>query len=208
MIIKTLETGMLGANCYLVVCPETGQGAIIDPGDEAEKIMQLVQKEKAQVVAIINTHGHGDHIGANGGVQKATQAPILCHADEAAMLTSAAKNLSQYFTQPIVSPAPERLLQDGDTISVGNLTLEVLHTPGHTVGGICLKGPSVVFTGDTLFSGSIGRTDFPNGSYSTLIQSIQEKLLTLPDQTVVYPGHGPASTIERERRENPFLMGG
>ncbi|KAB2951263.1 MBL fold metallo-hydrolase [Heliorestis acidaminivorans] len=208
MLIRSLETGMLGANCYLVICPETRQGALIDPGDEADRIMDLVNQEQVTIVAIINTHGHGDHIGANAGVQKATNAPIICHIEEAPMLTSANQNLSKFFTHPIVSPAAARVVQDGDEIKIGNVTLEVLHTPGHTLGGMCLKGPDVVFSGDTLFAGSVGRTDFPNGSHSTLIQSIREKLLTLPDETIVYPGHGPKSTIEKERTSNPFLIGG
>lgn len=207
MIVRRLETGMIGANCYLVVCPETKEAALIDPGDEAEKILRMVQKEQAKVVAIINTHGHGDHIGANREIKEATKAPIMCHVEEAPMLTSAAKNLSMFLGMPIESPDPERLLNEGDVVTVGKtVTLEVIHTPGHTVGGMCLKASGAVFTGDTLFAGSIGRTDFPGGSYTTIIKSIKDKLLSLPDETVVYSGHGPESTIGRERRGNPFLV--
>ncbi|MDD2421740.1 MAG: MBL fold metallo-hydrolase [Heliobacteriaceae bacterium] len=206
MIIRWLETGMIGANCYLVMCPETKEAAIIDPGDEGGRIMRLVTKEQAKVVVIINTHGHADHIGANREVKEATQAPLLCHEDDAPMLLSPAKNLSLFTGHAIQGPAADRLLREGDTVKIGKtITLEVLHTPGHTPGGISLKAPGVVFTGDTLFCGSIGRTDFPGGSFTNLIQSIKDKLLVLPDDTMVYSGHGPESTIGQERRTNPFL---
>nr|WP_207732347.1 MBL fold metallo-hydrolase [Heliobacterium chlorum] len=201
-----METGMLGANCYLVICEETKEAAIIDPGDEGERILNRVNEEKAKVVAIINTHGHGDHIGANRFLKEATGAPLMCHEKDAPKLAEAGKNLSLYIGVPISSPPPDRLLQEGDIIEIGStIRLEVLHTPGHTVGGICLKGDGVVFTGDTLFAGSIGRTDFPGGSFEEIIRSINTKLLNLPEPTVVYSGHGPTSTIGEEKRSNPFL---
>ncbi|MZP30963.1 MBL fold metallo-hydrolase [Heliobacterium undosum] len=206
MNIRRWEAGMLAANCYLVQCPETGEAALIDPGGDGEMLLRRAGEAKAKIVAIINTHGHGDHIAANGDIKKATGAPLLCHEAEAAAIISPGKNLSLYTGVPITSPAADRLLEDGDVITIGKtVRLEVLHTPGHTVGGICLKGEGVVFTGDTLFYGSIGRTDFPGGSYSQILHSIREKLLTLPDDTVVYPGHGPESTIGFERVNNPFL---
>ncbi|MBM7868076.1 MBL fold metallo-hydrolase [Heliobacterium gestii] len=206
MNIRRWEAGRLGANCYLVQCPETGEAALIDPGGDGEMLLRRAEEAQAKIVAIINTHGHGDHIEANGEIKAATGAPLLCHEAEAATIVSPAKNLSLYIGAPYASPAADRLLKDGDVITVGKkVRLEVLHTPGHTVGGICLKGEGVVFTGDTLFYGSVGRTDFPGGSYSQLLHAIREKLLPLPDDTVVYPGHGPESTIGYERVNNPFL---
>ncbi|MTV49719.1 MBL fold metallo-hydrolase [Heliobacillus mobilis] len=206
MIIRSMETGMLGANCYLVICEETKETVIIDPGDEGERILNRVNEEKAKVIAIINTHGHGDHIGANRFLKEATGAPLMCHENDAPKLVEAGKNLSLYIGVPISSPPPDRFLQEGDIIEIGStIRLEVLHTPGHTAGGICLKGEGVVFTGDTLFAGSIGRTDFPGGSFEEIIRSINTKLLSLADNTVVYSGHGPTSTIGEEKRSNPFL---
>ncbi|ABZ84403.1 metallo-beta-lactamase family protein, putative [Heliomicrobium modesticaldum Ice1] len=206
MNIRRWEAGMLAANCYLVQCPETGEAALIDPGGDGEMLLRRAEEAKAKIVAIINTHGHSDHIAANGDIKKATGATILCHEAEAASIISPGKNLSLYIGASITSPPADRLLKDGDVLTIGRtVRLEVLHTPGHTVGGICLRGQGVVFTGDTLFHGSIGRTDLPGGSYNQILHSIREKLLALPDDTVVYPGHGPESTIGFERVNNPFL---
>ncbi|MCW2278057.1 MBL fold metallo-hydrolase [Heliophilum fasciatum] len=205
MIIRNLEVGALQTNSYLAMCPETKEAILIDPGDEGQRIVAWIEEQKAKVVAIVNTHGHADHIGANKAVQAATGAPLLCHSDDAPMLTTPAKNLSVYMGPPLESPAAARELADGDTITAGTLQFTVLHTPGHTRGGICLYAPAVLFAGDTLFEESVGRTDLPGGSYPTLINSIRQKLLTLPAETVVYPGHGPSTTIGHEAVANPFL---
>ncbi|MBC7325719.1 MAG: MBL fold metallo-hydrolase [Moorella sp. (in: Bacteria)] len=206
MFLKTLVVGPLGTNCYLVGCQETGEGAVIDPGAEGERILAAAREAGLKIRYIINTHGHIDHIGANGQVKDATGALILIHRDDAPCLTEPGRNLSTFMGAGISSPGADRLLLEGDTITIGRtINLKVIHTPGHTPGGICLQGESLVFTGDTLFAGSIGRIDFPGGSFSQLINSVKEKLFILDDNLKIYPGHGPASTIGAERADNPFF---
>lgn len=205
MKIIQIDVGNLGTNCYLVYCEHTRETAIIDPGDHGDTILRKIQQEKLKPVCIINTHGHADHIGANAKVKEATGVPVYIHGADAGMLTSAAKNLSGFVGAGFTCPPADRILSDGDVLSVGQITIEVLHTPGHTPGGICLNTGGAVFSGDTLFAESIGRTDFPGGSYSQLITSIKDKLMTLADDTKVFPGHGPETTIGWERKMNPFI---
>ena len=205
MIIKTLPVGPIMANCFIVGCQETMQAAIIDPGDEAEKILQSVADSNLEVKTIINTHGHFDHVSANKGIHAATNAPILIHALDAPMLEHISASAANWGLSAENSPVPDRTLNDGDTIVFGNITLSVLHTPGHTPGGISLFTEGHVFVGDTLFAGSIGRTDFPGGDFTTLKSSIQDKLFTLEDDVRVYTGHGPETTIGHEKQHNPFV---
>lgn len=207
MEVERLVVGPIAANCYLVRCSEAGDALVIDPGAEGETILQKAKEKSLCIRYIVNTHGHGDHIGANGSLHAATGAPILIHAADAPLLTSAMKNLSAWLSGGVVSPPADRLLADGDEIECGAVVFKVLETPGHTPGGISLQAPGVVFTGDTLFQGSVGRTDFPGGSAAVLLNSIRTKLLVLPDDTLVYPGHGGATTIGREKAANPFLHG-
>jgi len=204
--ILRMEVGSLGTNCYIVWCEETLEGIVIDPGGDAPDILALVNREKIKVKGIVNTHGHADHIMANARIKAATSAPIMIHHDDQHMLTSGHRNLSIFMGESIASSPADALLRDGDRIEFGKCSLQVIHTPGHTPGGICLKGDGVLFSGDTLFAESIGRTDLPGGSYSQLILSIKEKLLVLPDDTRVLPGHGPETTIGWERRMNPFIQ--
>lgn len=223
MLIETLNVGPMMANCHIVAGAGSTEAAVIDPGGDDRDILRTVRRLGLTVGAIIDTHGHADHIAANAAVKTATGAPLYAHRLDAPMLTQPRMNLSLWAGARISGPPADRLVDDGDEIRVGTLILKVLHTPGHTPGGICLvardhesapaaalpggrqvAGP-VIFTGDTLFAGSVGRTDFPGGSMDDLIGSIRGKLLVYDDDTEIFPGHGPASTIGEERMSNPFL---
>ena len=192
MIVKRFTVGWLSTNCYVVGCEETKEAVLIDPGieneRETEEILNFIKKASLQIKYIINTHGHSDHIAGNAIMKKATGAPILIHESDAVQVHA------------------DRKLRDGDVLHVGSLKLVVLHTPGHTKGGISLLGDNVVFTGDTLFPGSIGRTDFYGGSFEEIMKSIKTKLLPLPDSFKVYPGHYPPTTIGEEKKHNPYLQ--
>lgn len=206
MILKGLEINTVGVNCYIVGCEETREVAVIDPGGNPRSILSFLEQEGLKAVYIINTHGHVDHIGGNRGVKDATGAEILIHEADAKMLTNAVANFSFLFGGKVTSPPADRLLKEGDIIKIGNtVELEVIHTPGHSPGSICLKTGDIIFVGDTLFQGSVGRTDFPGGSHKQLITNIKEKLLCYDDDVICYPGHGPATTIGFERQYNPFL---
>ena len=206
MIVEKLVVGPFASNCYIVGSQSNKEGMIIDPGDEAKQILKRVKDLKLDIKFIVLTHGHIDHTGALKEVREVTGAKVAIHADDAKSLK--VQSLSRIFGLSYPTPPPpDRLLKDGDSLDVGGMHFEVLHTPGHTSGGICLLGEGVVFSGDTLFNYGIGRTDLPGGSSSQLMNSIQTKLMTLPDNTVVYPGHGPDTTIGAERVGNPFLRG-
>jgi len=206
VIVEKLVVGPFASNCYIVGSQSNKEGMIIDPGDEAKQILKRVKDLELDIKFIVLTHGHIDHTGALKEVREVTGAKVAIHADDAKSLK--VQSLSRIFGLSYPTPPPpDRLLKDGDSLDVGDMHFEVLHTPGHTSGGICLLGEGVVFSGDTLFNYGIGRTDLPGGSSSQLMNSIQTKLMTLPDNTVVYPGHGPDTTIGAERVGNPFLRG-
>ncbi len=205
MIIKTLAVGPIMANCFILGCEETLEAAVIDPGDEADRILQALAESNLTTKLIINTHGHFDHVGANKRLNKVTGAPILIHPLDAPLLNQLANSAAAWGMTAENSPAPDRELQDGDEVTFGKVLLKVIHTPGHTPGGISLYTDSEVFVGDTLFAGSIGRTDFPGGSFETLQASIQQKLFALRDDLKVYPGHNQTTTIGVEKRTNPFV---
>jgi hydroxyacylglutathione hydrolase len=207
MIIKTLTVGSFAANCYIVGSSETKRGMIIDPGAEAKTILRTVQQMELSISLIVVTHAHIDHVGALHEVQQKTNAKFAIYEVEKGFVFSTPiRMLTSLGVSPVKSPPrPDRLLKDGDVIDLGDLHFEVLYTPGHSSGGICLSGHGVVFSGDTLFNSGVGRTDFPGMSHERLMKSIREKLMVLPDETIVYPGHGPATTIGDERRGNPFL---
>ena len=207
MILEKLVVGPLATNCYIVGSESGRQGMIVDPGDEAEQILNRVRNLGLDIKYILLTHGHLDHTGALKEVKEATGAEIAVHTDDARTLKEKYLNLSLIFgiSYP-PSPSPDRLLKGGDSISIGELSFAVIHTPGHTPGSICLLGEGVLFSGDTLFNYGVGRADLPGCSYSQLIDSIQTKLMVLADEVIVYPGHGPQTTIGTERRGNPFLI--
>ncbi len=205
MILETVVVGPLMVNCYILGCETTREGVVIDPGGDADRILSVVSRHDLKIQTIINTHGHFDHVGANHDLMKSLAVGLLIHELDAPMLERADDMALKYGLRAMNSPPPNGFLRDGEFISFGKYRLMVLHTPGHTPGGCSLSGDGVVFTGDTLFADSVGRTDFPGGSSSALGKSIREKLLTLPDETIVYPGHGPDTTIGHERLHNPYL---
>lgn len=207
MIIKRLEVGPIMANCYILGCDKTKEAVVIDPGDDADEILKTLAQSNLRVKYLINTHGHFDHVGANKRMKEVTKADIMIHAEDEPMLSQLGRAAASFGLSAENSPGADKHLKDGDTISFGEITLKVIHTPGHSRGGVSLYTDGSVFVGDTLFSGSIGRTDLPGGNYNTLIASIKEKLFSLPDNTIVYTGHGPETTILKEKRTNPFLMG-
>jgi len=208
VIIKLLIVGPLASNCYIVGDEASGEGIIIDPADEAENILQSAAELGLTIKLIILTHGHCDHIAGLKEVKEATGAEIAVHGNDAEYHGQQAMTMALAFGLYCPTPPPpDRLLKNGDSIDIGDLHFKVLHTPGHTPGGICLYGHSILFSGDTLFNYGIGRFDLPGGDYAQLMDSLQGSLMSLPDDTVVYPGHGSKTTIGAERRSNPFLQG-
>lgn len=211
MILEMLTVGPFMSNCYIVGSEVTGEGMIIDPGAEAEVILDSIRRLKLSVALIVATHSHIDHVAALSQVKEVTGAPFAIHEAEARghhIPDELAQMVPEMMGHSLKSlPEPDRLLCDGEVIELGDLRFTVLHTPGHSPGGISLLVPGIVFCGDTLFNFGIGRTDLPGGSYATLMNSIFTKLMVLPDDTRVLPGHGPESTIGIERKYNPFLRG-
>jgi hydroxyacylglutathione hydrolase len=204
--VKRIPVGAILTNCYLVYSSLSDEAVVIDPGAEGEKIMAVTSELGLNLRYIINTHGHGDHIGANNYIKEHTGAEILIHEADAEMLVSPSTNLSEWMSQPVTGPAADRLLIGDEELSCGDIIFKVLATPGHTPGGISLVTEDMVFTGDALFKGSIGRTDFPGGSFVDLIAGIKKHLFKLPADTMVYPGHGPATTIGYEKTHNTFFQ--
>ncbi len=204
MILKSLAVGPIMANCFILGCDQSLEAAVIDPGDDVDRILQKLAESKLTLRYIINTHGHFDHVGGNRLLKEATGAPILIHALDAPMLAELSRHAANFGMRVQDSPPPDQTVADGDAICFGKLTLEVLHTPGHTPGGISLATDGKVFVGDTLFKGSIGRTDFPGGDFDTLIRSIHTKLFVMEDTVTVFTGHGPETCIGYEKRTNPF----
>ena len=205
MIIEMMPVGPIMANCYIVGCEETGNAVVIDPGDDADRIIRKLDELKLQVEYIINTHGHFDHVGANKRMKEETGVPILIHAEDAPMLGYLSQAAASFGLRSDNSPPPDKTVEDGEIIKFGNISLKVIHTPGHSPGGISLYTDGILFVGDTLFQGSIGRTDLPGGDFNTLKNSIQNKLFPLGDHIRVLTGHGPETTIGREKRYNPFV---
>ena len=195
MEVHKIEVMPLGTNCYFAFDESTREGIVIDPGGSSDLIMKKIDELQMKVVAIVNTHGHWDHVGANQTVSEKMGVPVYIHEDDADYLTDPAKNISNMMGTQSQTKAADHLLKEGDTVTFGSCELEVIHTPGHTPGGICLYGHGVLFCGDTLFYRSIGRTDLPGGDFHTLIESIKNKIFTLPGDTLVCPGHGMVTNV-------------
>jgi len=207
LYLRRFVVGAFDTNCYLAADPTSLEALIIDPGGDPHAVAEAVRSEGFTARGIVNTHAHADHTAANDALRGQFGCPVMIHELDAPALTDPEANLSAFagHAELAVSPA-DRLLKDGDEIRIGELVFQVMHTPGHTPGGICLLMDRVLLSGDTLFAGGIGRTDFPGGSYERLIESIHSRLFVLPDDTAVYPGHGPETTIGNERGTNPWLQ--
>lgn len=205
MIVEVFTLGELQANCYLVACEKTGKAMVIDAGGDPAAVIRTANRRKLTIELIVNTHGHVDHMAGNARLRQLTGAALFIGAGDGPMLANPALNLSSWVGEPVAMEA-DGLLNDGDHLTVGELAFTIIHTPGHSPGGICLHTTGAVFTGDTLFAGSIGRSDLPGGDGEQLMASLRNRLMPMPGDTVVYPGHGPSSTIASERRCNPFLI--
>ncbi|MGZ3494618.1 MAG: MBL fold metallo-hydrolase [Thermodesulfobacteriota bacterium] len=211
MVVKQYEVGNFAVFCYLIGDEETQEGLFIDPADDAKKLLSEAKSQGIDKIRyIVNTHSHVDHIMGNAEMVKRTGAKIIIHQEDASALVRTPTDLLEMFGA-MASPPADIQVKDGEIIQVGNVKLKVLHTPGHSPGGMSLHLDGMVFTGDTLFAGSVGRTDFPGSSWDILENSIRKKLYVLPGETVVFPGHNygstPTSTIQYERRHNPFVRG-
>ena len=208
MILKQMIVGSMGVCCYIVACERTGKAAVIDPGGDENKILKEIAANSFTVDAIIATHGHPDHVCGNRRIKEATGARIVMHREDSRFFGR--PEVGEYFSMLGMEPSPpvDEEVEDGDMITVGEVQLKVIHTPGHTPGGMCLYCAPDLITGDTLFVGGVGRTDFPGGSAEQLFASIANRLFVLPEETVVWPGHGyggSRSTIGREKEGNPYF---
>jgi hydroxyacylglutathione hydrolase len=202
--VQALVVGQLQTNCYIV--KSGSQAIVVDPGDEPERILRFIKDIDATPIRIVATHTHFDHVLGVNGVRKVTKAPFLIHRDDLSMLESMQSRVRQVMGFEVPPPPKvDDYLKDGDSLKVGNETIHILHTPGHSPGSISLSGKGYVLTGDALFNQSIGRTDLPGGDLNTLVHSIRKRLFKLDNETIVYPGHGPETTIGDEKLANPFV---
>ena len=200
MIIKTIPTGMIEENCYIVMAENTNEGFLVDPGADAQILANAVENMKMKPKFILLTHGHWDHVGAVVELKDKFNIPFYISTNDNDMIQSGQDTYGS-------TPNPDGYLKEGDTFKFADKTIRVIETPGHTPGGVCFLVDKSLFTGDTLFNGTIGRTDFVGGSFETLVSSVRRKLATLPEDIKVYPGHGPSTTIGLEKRQNPYILG-
>ncbi len=205
MIFEAMTVGSFLSNCYIVGSEATKEAAIIDPGADFDKIVNKLNEHELTPKIIILTHAHGDHIGAVSALVDKYGVKVYVHKEDAGMLKDSNINFSKMIIGKSISITPDTELNDGDIIKLGDLEFEIIHTPGHTRGGICIKVGNIMMTGDTLFNKSIGRTDFPGGSFDEIIRSIKEKIFKYDDDIVIYPGHNSPSTIKSEKLGNPFV---
>jgi hydroxyacylglutathione hydrolase len=205
VVVKSYSDSFFGTNSYLVYHSESKQGIIIDANFEPQKMERMIEQEHVNVQAIFLTHTHIDHIKGLKRLKEVTQALVYVHPAEADIVSGKTKAITVLTGIEYDPVEPDRLLEDGLEIRIGNLVFDVIHTPGHSPGGVTYRIDSILFTGDALFAGSIGRTDLPGGDYTTLIESITKKILVFPDDYIIYSGHGPITTVGQERRYNPFL---
>lgn len=205
--ISSLTVGELAVNCWFLVNEDTKETLVFDPGDEAERIQAYAERNGWKISFILLTHGHSDHMGGAEELRRLTEAPVYALAEEEPMLKNGKTNLSVFIQHRVITVEADEYVRDGQEITLSGIRLKVFHTPGHTPGGCCYycEEAGCVFAGDTLFQGSVGRSDFPGGSMSELVRSVKEKLFLLPEDTKVYPGHGEETSIAYEKRYNPFL---
>jgi glyoxylase-like metal-dependent hydrolase (beta-lactamase superfamily II) len=205
--VLTLTNGVFAENCYILVDRDAGEAVIVDPGEEADLFLRRIATERVTLKALWLTHAHLDHVLGVTQIVEATRVPVYLHPADRPLYDGVQEQGAMFGLSASNPPPPDLGLAEGMRLALGGLAFDVLHVPGHTPGHVAFVGQGVAVVGDALFAGSIGRTDLPGGDTETLLTSLREKLLTLPDETVVYPGHGPATTIGRERRSNPFLTG-
>ena len=205
MLVQAFVTGPLETNTFVVADRATAEAIVIDPGGEPGEILAFLAKERLRCRQIVNTHGHFDHVSGNRALKAATGASLLIHAEDAPMLGQAESHARFFMVRAENSPPADVYLADREELRVGKVLLRVVHTPGHSPGSVTLVAPGMAFCGDLVFYGSVGRTDLPGGSEKTLLESIRTHILTLPDDTVLHPGHGPDTTVGLERRQNPFF---
>ena len=203
--IKKVVSGELGINCYIIYDDETLKALIVDPGEDGDKVIAAIEAERLIPELLINTHGHYDHILSDDKIREKYKIPLAIHKDEVEMISDPQKNASVYFAKPTSVKAPEILLSDGEIVSLSFAKFKVIHTPGHSKGGICLLFDGFLISGDTLFAGTIGRTDFPGGDFGEMENSLK-KLAVLDPSTVIYPGHASRTTLANELRHNPYLQ--
>lgn len=200
MVVGALET-----NCFLVYCEETQECAIVDPGAEGDKIFALISEKAFKPVVILNTHGHIDHIGANRDMKERFNIPLRIHSLDSPMLGETQQSELSFFLQASTSPPADSFFEEGDKIEIGKFSLDVIHTPGHSPGSVSFVGDGFLLSGDTLFCQGVGRTDLPGGNWEEMVSSVKNKIFTLPEEMVVLPGHGPSTSIGREKNTNPFI---
>lgn len=206
--VHVMEVGPLAVNAFIVEDPAARKAVVVDPGGDGESLLQEIENLGLAVEKILLTHGHFDHVGAVGLLREKTGAPVYLHPDDVERMLGARRQGMLFGLSVQTPPKPDHLVTDGDSVPFGGLAFRVAHTPGHTPGCVSYIADGMAFVGDLIFAGSIGRTDLPGGSYETLIDSVRTQIFTLPDDTVLFPGHGPATTVAEEKRTNPFFTGG